>query len=62
MPPSRTPGGSSQVVPPLARPAACQASAASVEAQAKPMVPPLAKVAGAPSIGRETEKTPVGVR
>ena len=31
-------------------------------ATAKPIVPPLATVAGLPSIGKDTEKTPVGVR
>jgi hypothetical protein len=49
------------VVPPLATPAACHASAWAGEAQAKPMVPPLATVAGSPLIGSVTAKTPVGV-
>ncbi len=61
MPPSRTPGGSSQLTPPLATPAACQASACSVELQAKPTVPPLAWQAGSPLIGSDTANTPVGV-
>jgi hypothetical protein len=38
-----------------------QASACSGELAAKPMVPPLAGVAGLPSIGFDTENTPVGV-
>ena len=61
MPPLRTPGGSSIAVPPFARPAACQALAASGEAAAKPTVPPLAALAFAPSIGLVIAKMPVGV-
>jgi len=56
------PGGSSQVVPPFAIPVACQASASAAEAAVNPMVPPLANVAGLPSIGFETENVPVLVR
>jgi hypothetical protein len=48
-------------LPPWATPAACQASAFSVEGAAKPTVAPLAQVAGSPSIGSVTEKIPVGV-
>ena len=54
-------GGTSIEVPPAATPAACQASALAGELAAKPMVPPLAAVAGWPSIGFETEKMPFGV-
>jgi hypothetical protein len=36
--------------------------ACSADLAAKPMVPPLAELAGWPSIGLVTEKTPAGVR
>jgi len=56
------PGGFSQVLPPLAMPAACHASACSGDSAAKPMVPPFANVAGSPLIGFDTENTPVLVK
>jgi len=52
------PGGSSMETPPLATPAACQASACSGEAHAKPIVGALALLAGSPSIGSDTANTP----
>src|ERR1700750_1437226 len=60
--PSRTPGGSSQEVAPVAIPVECHASTCSRELQVKPIVPPLAGVAGWPLIGFDTEKTPVLVK
>jgi hypothetical protein len=45
----------------LATPAACQASACSGEAAAKPMVAPLEVLAASPSIGLVTLKIPAGV-
>ena len=50
------PGASSQLVPPLATPAACQASVCSGPVIWKPIVPPLAWVAGSPLIGVVTMK------
>ena len=55
-------GGSSQVVAPLAMPVACHASASSCDLARKPIVPPLAGVAGLPSIGLDTENVPLLVR
>jgi hypothetical protein len=52
------PGGSSIAVPPLATPALCQACACSGLLIVKPIVPPLALLAGLPSIGFETMKRP----
>jgi hypothetical protein len=45
------PGGSSIEVPPLATPASCQAVPCSGLSTVKPIVPPLAWVAGLPSSG-----------
>ena len=45
-------------VPPFAIPALCQASACSGLAIVKPIVPPLACVAGLPSIGLLTMNSP----
>ncbi len=60
-PPSRTPGGSSQVVPPLATPAACQASACAGRRAGEADVVAIG-VGGASSlIGLVTAKMPVGV-
>ena len=52
------PGGSSIEVPPLATPALCQAAAWSALLIVKPIVPPLAWLAGLPSIGFDTMKRP----
>ena len=49
-------------VPPAATPALWKASTAAASAAAKPMVPPLAWQAGAPSIGLPTAKAPRAVR
>ena len=50
------PGGSSQVTPPFATPAACHASPCSGDATLKPMVLPLPWQAGWPSIGTDKRK------
>ena len=54
--------GSSQVVPPWATPAAWKASACSGDCILKPIVPPLACVAGCPLMGMVMPKVPVGLR
>lgn len=58
-PPSLTPGGSSQAVPPLAIPAAYHRSTVAESEAEKPMVPPLAMLTGLPSIGVPNAKTPL---
>jgi hypothetical protein len=50
------------LLPPLATPASWKAFASSGLAHAKPMVPPLACVAAAPSIGLVMPNEPVFVR
>ena len=51
-----------QVVPPAARPAACQASACAGESATNPSVNPLAAVAGSPLMGFVMASTPVLLR
>jgi hypothetical protein len=51
-------GGSSIEVPPLETPALCQAAAWSALLIVKPIVPPLAWLAGLPSIGFDSMKRP----
>ena len=52
----RMPGGSSIDTPPLATAASWNAFTCSGELHLKPMVAPLAKVAGSPLIGSLTQK------
>jgi hypothetical protein len=62
LPPSRIPGGSSQLVPPFCVPATCQASTCFGESHAKPTVLPFPMVCDSPLIGKDAPNEPAGER